>query len=92
MKDQELELGTSGHQSLRRPLIEAEAKLATALERIFASGRHDFGATAAALQEMNVARPSGAAGPWTVEVLEEELRHINESLDEAYQWRGLRRV
>jgi len=77
-------LGKLGHQSLRRPLTEAENCLARALEAIFATGCHEFTAVAVALQEQQIPRPSGATGPWTLEVLEVELRLINESLDEAY--------
>jgi hypothetical protein len=65
-------------------LSEAEAKLAEALEQIFASGRHEFAAVAAGLHELRVPRPSGATEPWSVEALESELRLINASLDDAY--------
>jgi len=78
------DLGTLGHQSLVRPLTEAEQRLAAALERVFASGQHDFQAVAQTLQGMGVPRPSGTAAPWTAEALEAELRLINQSLDEAY--------
>ena len=82
--DDSADLGRLGRQSLRRPLSEAEAKLAAALEQLFASGRHEFAAVAAGLHELRVPRPSGATEPWSVEVLESELRLINASLDDAY--------
>jgi len=82
--DDSADLGKLGHQSLCRPPRDAEAKLAEALEQIFASGRHDFAEVAAGLRELGVPRPSGATGPWSVEALEAELRLINASLDDAY--------
>jgi hypothetical protein len=82
--DDSADLGKLGRQSQRRPLSNAESKLAAALEQIFASGRHDFAEVAAGLQELGVSRPSGATGPWSVETLESELRLINASLDDAY--------
>jgi hypothetical protein len=82
--DDSADLGRLGRQSLRRRLSDAEAKLAEALEQIFASGRHDFAEVAAGLRELRVPRPSGASDPWSVEALESELRLINASLDDAY--------
>jgi hypothetical protein len=61
-----------------------EAKLARALEEIFASGRHDFADVAASLGELKVPRPSGSTDPWSVAALESELQLINASLDDAY--------
>jgi len=71
-------------QSLGRVLSETEERLAIALERIFAGGQHQFDEVSAALQRLNVPRPSGAAGAWSASVLEDELRLINASLDDAY--------
>lgn len=71
-------------QGLRRPLTEAEQALADALEQIFASGEHDFAAVARRLNEHIIAAPSGDRGPWTVALLEAELKTINQSLDAAY--------
>jgi hypothetical protein len=76
------------NQSLRRPLDEAELALARALDEIFGRGQHDFDAVAAILQSDGVRRPSGADGPWTAQVLDEELRRINASLDAAYAPQG----
>jgi len=72
------------HQALGRPLLPLERDLARALEEIFASGQHDLGVAVKLLQEKGVKRPSGAAGTWSVAVLEQELAQINASLDEAY--------
>ena len=85
--DGSADLGRLGCQSLRRPLSAAEAKLAQVLEEIFASGRHDFADVAASLAELRVPRPSGSTEPWSVEVLESELRLINASIDDAYTHR-----
>ncbi len=85
--DDSADLGILGRQSLRRPLTDAEAKLAQALEQIFATGRHEFSEVAARLHELKVPRPSGASGPWNLEALESELKLINSSLDEAYTHR-----
>jgi hypothetical protein len=81
---EEPSLGVLGHQSLRRPLTPAESGLAKALEDILATGQHDYPAVVEYLQRHQVPRPSGTSGPWTVAVLETELRQINASLDEAY--------
>ena len=83
-------LGLLGHQSLARPLTPAEQQLAQALEQVYASGRHEFALVVQALEQMQVARPSGAGGPWTLEVLEAELQQINSSLDAAYAGRSAR--
>ena len=77
------------HQSLGRPLSVTEAELAHRLEQVFATGEHDFEAVAAALEAEGVARPSGASGPWTAVVLQEELAAINASLDAAYAELGI---
>jgi hypothetical protein len=77
-------LGLLGRQSLCRPLTAAEIGLARALEEIFATGQHQFSAVVEFLQQQQIPLPSGSSGPWTVEVLEAELRQINASLDEAY--------
>jgi len=77
-------LGILGRQALRRPLTPAEFGLARALEDVFATGQHEFPAVVAYLEQQRIPRPSGGSGPWTVEVLDAELRRINASLDEAY--------
>lgn len=77
-----------GRQALKRPLTDAEQRLASCLEQIFKSGERDFGRVAALLQQNNIQLPSGRSGPWTVELIELELRAINESLDRAYATGG----
>jgi hypothetical protein len=77
------------HQSRGRPLTEAEAALAAALEKVFRSGEQNFEAVARALERDGVRRPSGTTGPWTAAVLEQELSQINASLDDAYAENGI---
>jgi hypothetical protein len=72
------------HQSLHRPFSPAERRLADALEKIFATGEHDFAAVVAALQRDGVPRPSGAGEPWSVAALESELKRLNDLMDDAY--------
>jgi hypothetical protein len=76
------------NQSLRRPLEPAERALADALDAIFARGEHDFATVASSLQSAGIRRPSGETGPWTAQVLDDELKRINVSLDEAYSQRA----
>ena len=75
-------------QALARSLTPLEGALASALEETFKSGCHDMGALPRILSEKGVARPSGAIGDWSLDVLESELAAINASLDEAYLARG----
>jgi hypothetical protein len=77
------------HQSLGRPLSAEERALADALEAVFRTGEHDFEQVARALERDGVKRPSGAIGPWTAAVLEQELAVINASLDAAYAENGI---
>jgi len=77
------------HQSLGRPLTAVERALADALEAEFSSGQQDFEEVARALERDGVKRPSGANGPWTAAVLEQELAEINASLDAAYAQNGI---
>jgi len=76
-------------QSLGRPLTSDEEALAAAMEKIFRTGEQDFEALARALERDGVKRPSGATGPWTAAVLEQELVRINASLDAAYAENGI---
>jgi Recombinase-like helix-turn-helix domain len=73
-----------GRQALKRPLSEAEMRLAGALEQIFRSGIADFAEVAARLQRDGIPAPSGAAAVWTPALLQSELNRINVSLDAAY--------
>jgi hypothetical protein len=77
------------HQSLGRPLSAEERALADALEAVFRTGEQDFEAVARALEREGVKRPSGASGPWSAAVLEQELAAINASLDAAYAENGI---
>jgi hypothetical protein len=77
------------HQSLGRPLTDDEHALALALERAFHSGVSDFSEVARLLEHEHVKRPSGAAGSWTADVIEQELKAINASLDAAYMENGI---
>jgi len=77
------------HQSLGRPLTSEERALADALEAIFRTGTASFEEVARALERDGVERPSGATGPWSAAVLEEELVRINASLDQAYAENGI---
>ena len=72
------------HQSLARPLSEAEAKLADALEDMFKAGTTDFSDVARQLAERGVRAPRGAAA-WSPDTLHAELAAINSSLDAAYE-------
>jgi hypothetical protein len=77
------------HQSLGRPLTAEERALADVLEAVFRTGEQDFENVARALERDRVKRPSGAAGPWSAAVLEQELEAINASLDAAYAENGI---
>lgn len=71
-------------QGLGRPLTLAEQRLGECLEQIFRSGVSDFAQVALLLQQNGAQPPSGAAGPWTAGLLQQELAAINASLDAAY--------
>lgn len=71
-------------QSLKRPITEAEQKLAACLEQIFRSGVTDFVQVASLLQQNGVVPPSGVSETWSPALLERELNTINLSLDRAY--------
>jgi hypothetical protein len=73
-----------GRQALKRPLSDAEMRLASALEQIFRSGVVDFSEVAERLQRDGIARPSGTSASWTPALLQSELNLINSSLDQAY--------
>jgi len=77
------------HQSRGRPFTQTEMDLAVAIERIYATGEHDYEKVAAALERDKVVRPSGSVGTWTAAVLDAELKQINQSLDEAYAKHGI---
>ena len=80
---------TLSTQALARPLVPAEAALATALETIFAAGIHAFPEVARELQVRGIVHPSGAKEPWTEAGLLRELAAINASLDASYARDGI---
>ena len=69
-------------------MIVEEIQLAKGLEQIFKSVIKDFAQVAVLLQQNGVQPPSGAAGPWSSQLLQAELARINQSLDEAYSQTG----
>lgn len=77
------------NQSMGRSFSEAETALAKALESIYAKGIHDFPAVVEALNALGTERPSGEVGPWTLDILENELKSINASHDAAYNADGI---
>lgn len=72
-------------QALKRPISGPEQKLANCMEQIFKSGVCDFDLVATLLQQNAIEPPSGAPGPWSKVLLEQELRLVNGSLDQAYR-------
>ncbi|HEY0146885.1 MAG TPA: recombinase-like helix-turn-helix domain-containing protein [Methylovirgula sp.] len=75
-------------QALARPLTPLEEALADTLEATFKTTGHDMDEAVRVLSAKGVARPSGGAGPWSLDVLQTELAAINASLDAAYLARG----
>lgn len=71
-------------QSLGRSLTAAEMALANGLEAIFVEGITDFDEVARRLTAKGIAAPAANKTTWTRALLEQELSHINRSLDEAY--------
>ena len=76
------------HQSLGRPLSDAEDRLADALMAIYAEGILGEEALANALVERDVPRPSSGKADWTAKALATELKALNAELDVAYQENG----
>lgn len=76
------------HQSLGRPLSEAEVGLAEALMAVYAEGVFESDAVAAALTARGTVVPSTRETTWTAQSLEGELRALNVDLDAAYQENG----
>ena len=75
-------------QSLPRAVTDAEMALAAGLEQIFKSGVGDFDQVATLLQQNGIQPPSATQGPWTLQLLHDELARINASMDEAYRAGG----
>jgi hypothetical protein len=76
------------HQSLGRPLTEAEAALAVALMAVMGASEHDWDRVAAALSERGVVAPVSGRTDWDRALLEAELQSLNADLDAAYAEHG----
>lgn len=76
------------HQSLGRPLSEAEAALAAAMMEIMGAREHDFTAVAAALKARGLVAPVSGRTDWDLALLQSELSSINADLDAAYAENG----
>jgi hypothetical protein len=77
------------HQSLGRTLNAQEVDFASALERIFISGEHDFAKICEILTQDKIIAPLSAKQNWNIALLTQELAALNASLDEAYTKNGL---
>ena len=77
------------HQSLGRPLSEAENAFADALMEIYAEGAGASEEIAAALVARGIEMPLSGGTGWTGDSLAAELRALNEDMDAAYQTGGL---
>ena len=75
-------------QSRGRPLTEAEAQFADALETLFAESCHDFTQVAAGLTRLGISSPGNGSTSWSVDSLFEELHAINAKLDAAFDEDG----
>ncbi len=76
------------HQSLGRPLTEAERDLAAAMMDIYGAGASDLAAVAQELTARALPAPSDGSTTWDAAKLEAELRAANASLDAAYAAHG----
>lgn len=76
------------HQSLGRPLSEAEVALADGIMAAYASGVSGAEAVAAALTEKGVVSPTTGTADWTADSLSTELAALNANLDQAYAENG----
>lgn len=76
------------HQSLGRPLSDAEDALAGALMEIYAGGAAGAAEVAAALTERGIAAPSSGRTEWTARSVAAELAALNADLDAAYAENG----
>ena len=76
------------HQSLGRPLTEAEGALAAAMMEIMGTRQHDFAAIASELAARGVTAPVSGRRDWDLALLESELAALNADLDAAYAENG----
>ncbi|WP_323035321.1 recombinase-like helix-turn-helix domain-containing protein [Pararhodobacter sp.] len=76
------------HQSLGRPLTDAENALAAAMMDIMGTGQHDFAKIAAELAARGVVAPISGRTDWDVDLFASELSAINADLDAAYAEHG----
>jgi hypothetical protein len=76
------------HQSLGRPLDAAEDALARAMMDIYGAGATTLEEVARGLTARAVQAPISGRTDWDAELLHEELRAANQSLDAAYQENG----
>ncbi len=72
------------HQSLGRPLTDAENALAAALMEIMSAGEHDFAKVADALANRGLAAPMSGRTDWDGDLLAAELSALNADLDATY--------
>ena len=72
------------HQSLGRPLSDAESRFADALMELYAEGALSPADIAAALTARKIEMPLSGGVDWTGESLARELRAVNEDMDTAY--------
>tara|TARA_R110002124_G_scaffold106467_14_gene258334 strand:- start:16519 stop:16851 length:333 start_codon:yes stop_codon:yes gene_type:complete len=77
------------HQSPGRTVSDAERALATALMEVYAAGVTGPGPVAAALAGKGVIAPISGRVDWDVDLIETELRALNDSFDAAYQDDGI---
>ena len=76
------------HQSLGRPLTDAEGALAAAMMEIMGERAPDFAAVAAGLKVRGLVAPVSGRKDWTEALLAEELTALNRDLDAAYAEHG----
>lgn len=76
------------HQSLGRPLSEAEKALAAAMMEIMGARAEGFAAVAAQLRARGLVAPVSGRTDWDEALLMAELSAINADLDAAYLEHG----
>ena len=76
------------HQSLGRPLTEAEGAFAAALMAVMGTREHDFAKVAAQLAARGTVAPVSGRTDWDQNLLASELAALNADLDAAYLENG----